>query len=123
MKIYIPLSREYDPESTVPLAGMQSKFTSPQVEILYLFQCTVPASGDAHKIFIPPSREYDLELTIPLAGMQSKYCIPASGASVTISRDAHENLHFPPRRNAIQPQQFRLRKCNQNIASPPADIL
>ena len=38
------------------------------------------------KIFIPPSREYDLELTIPLAGMQSKYCIPASGASVTISR-------------------------------------
>ena len=26
MKIYIPPSREYDPESTVPLAGMQSKF-------------------------------------------------------------------------------------------------
>ena len=27
-------SREYDPESTVPLAGMHSNFTSPQAEIL-----------------------------------------------------------------------------------------
>ena len=33
MKIYISPSREYDPESTVPLAGMQSKFY-------------IPASGD-----------------------------------------------------------------------------
>ena len=42
MKIYMSPSREYDPESTVPLAGMQSK-------ILYLFWFMVPASGDAHK--------------------------------------------------------------------------
>ena len=29
IKIYIPPSREYNPESTVPLAGMQSKFYIP----------------------------------------------------------------------------------------------
>ena len=86
IKIYIPPpSREYDPESTVPLAGMQSKFYIPQAEILYFGSWSSRAEMHIN-IFIPPSREYDLELTIPLAGMQSKYCIPANGASVTFSR-------------------------------------
>ena len=43
-KIYIPPSREYDPESTVPLAGMQSKFY-------------IPASGDFVFISVHGPRE------------------------------------------------------------------
>ena len=44
VKIYIPPSREYDPESTVPLAGMQSKFY-------------IPASGDFVFISVHGPRE------------------------------------------------------------------
>ena len=73
IKIFIPPSREYDPESTVPLAGMQSKFTSPQAEILYLFQFMVPASGDAHKNFHSP-----------LAGIRSRIDSSACGNAIKI---------------------------------------
>ena len=44
MKIYISPSREYDPESTVPLAGMQAK--------LY-----IPASGEFVIISVHRPRE------------------------------------------------------------------
>ena len=44
MKIYISPSLEYDPESTVPLAGMQSKFY-------------IPASGDFVIISVHRPRE------------------------------------------------------------------
>ena len=44
IKIFIPPSREYDPESTVPLAGMQSKFY-------------IPASGDFVIISVRRPRE------------------------------------------------------------------
>ena len=43
-KIYTPTSREYEPESTVPLAGMQSKFY-------------IPASGDFVFISVHGPRE------------------------------------------------------------------
>ena len=81
------------------------------------------------KIYISPSREYDPESTVPLAGMQSKFYIPASGEFVIISvhrpreRRCTRKFTFPPRGNTIQRRQFRLRKCNENIASPRADIL
>ena len=76
IKIYIPPSREYDPESTVPFAGMQSKFYIPASGVLYLFRFMVPSSGDAHKNFHSPSREYDPESTVPFARMQSKFTSP-----------------------------------------------
>ena len=86
-KLYTPTSREYDPESTVPLAGMLSKFYIPASGDFVFISVHGPVCGDAHTNFHPPPpRENDLELTIPLAGMQSKYCIPASGDSITISR-------------------------------------
>ena len=77
IKIFIPLSWEYDLELTIPLTGMQSKYC-------------IPTSGDNFaemhiKIYIPPSREYDPESTVPLAGMQSKFYIPTSGVYVFIS--------------------------------------
>ena len=102
IKIYIPPSREYDPESTVPLAGMQSKFYIPQAEIVYLFRFMVPASGDAHK-----------KISFPLPGIRSRIDSSACGNAIKIlhprkrrfcnyfcapspaSGDAHENLHFP----------------------------
>ena len=175
IKIYIPSSREYDPESTVPLAGMQSKLFIPASGDFIRFM--VPASGDAHKnfhsplagirsridssacgnairilhprkrrlcnyfcapspraemhmkIYISSSREYYPAPTIPFAEMQPKYCIPASGDFVIISvhrpreRRCTWKCTFPPRGNTIQRRQFRLRKCNQNIASPQAEVL
>ena len=77
IKIFIPPSREYDLELTIPLTGMQSKYC-------------IPASGDNFaemhiNIYIPPTREYDPESTVPLAGMQSKFYIPTSGDFVFIS--------------------------------------
>ena len=80
------------------------------------------------KIYISPSREYYPAPTIPLAEMQPKYCIPASGGFVIISvhrpreRRCTWKFTFPPRGNTIQRRQFRLRKCNQNIASPRAEM-
>ena len=35
----------------------------------------------------------------------------------------HVKFYIPPCGNTIQNRQFRLQKCNQNIASPRADIL
>ena len=80
------------------------------------------------KIYISPSREYYPAPTIPLAEMQPKYCIPASEGFVIISvhrpreRRCTWKFTFPPRGNTIQRRQFRLRKCNQNIASPQAEV-
>ena len=90
-KICTSTSREYDPESTVPLAGMLSKFYGDFVFI----SVHGPVYGDAHKNFHSPSREYDLELTIPLAGMQSKYYIPASGDNFA---EMHIKIYIPPSR-------------------------
>ena len=57
MKIYISPSREYDPESTVPLAGMQSKFY-------------IPASGDFVIISVhrPRERRCTWKFTCPPRG-------------------------------------------------------
>ena len=57
MKIYISPSREYDPESTVPLAGMQSKFY-------------IPASGDFLIISVhrPRERRCTWKYTFPTRG-------------------------------------------------------
>ena len=86
IKIYIPPSREYNPESTVPLAGMQLKFYIPASgDFVIISNSRSPRAGMHIKIYIPPSREYDPESTVPLAEMQSKYCIPASGDFVIIS--------------------------------------
>ena len=80
------------------------------------------------KIYISPSREYYPAPTIPLAEMQPKYCIPASGGFVIISvhrpreRRCTGKFTFPPRGNTIQHRQFRLWKCNQNFASPQAEV-
>ena len=104
IEIYIPPLREYEPESTVPLVGVQSKVYIPasgdfviisvyrpllhprKRRFCIYFGSWSPRAEMHIKIVIPPSREYDLESTIPLAGMQSKYCIPENGASVTFSR-------------------------------------
>ena len=92
--------------------------------------CSRSPQAEMHiKIYIPPSREYDPESTVPLVGMQSKFYIPASGDFVIISvhrpreRRCTWKFTFPPRENTIQRRQFRLRKCNHNIASPRAEIL
>ena len=73
IKIYIPPSREYDLESTVPLAGMQSKFNIPASGDFYLFRFTVPASGDAHKKF-----------HFPHAGIRSRIDSSACGDAIKI---------------------------------------
>ena len=134
-KYCIPASRDAHKNLHSPLAGIRSRIDSSAcgnaIKILHprkrrfciYFGSWSPRAEMHIKIFIPLSREYDLELTIPLAGMQSKYCIPASGASVTISRRCTQKFTFPPRGNTIQNRQFRLRECNQNFTSPQAEIV
>ena len=56
MKIYISPSREYDPEPTVPLAEMQSKYCIPASGDYLIILVPVPASGDAKKIVHPRER-------------------------------------------------------------------
>ena len=92
--------------------------------------CSRSPQAEMHiKIYIPSSQEYDPESTVPLAGMQSKFYIPASGDFVIISVHRPREWRctwkftFLPRGNTIQRRQFRLRKCNQNIASPQAEVL
>ena len=131
MKIYISPSREYDPESTVPLAGMQLKFYIPASGDFVIISVHRPLERRCTdmKIYISPSWEYDPESTVPLAGMQSKFYISASGDFVIIyvhgprERRCTCKFTFPTRGNTIQRRQFRLRECNKNIASPRADIL
>ena len=50
MNFDISTSREYDPESTVPLAGMQSKFYIPASGDFVFISVHGPVYGDAHKI-------------------------------------------------------------------------
>ena len=73
MKIYISPSREYDPESTVPLAGTQSQFYIHASGDFVIILCTVPASGDAHE-----------NLHFPLAGMLSSADNSACGNATKI---------------------------------------
>ena len=53
-KICTPTSREYDPESTVPLAGMLSKFYIPASGDFVFISVHGPVYGDAHKNFHSP---------------------------------------------------------------------
>ena len=85
IKIYIPPSREYDPESTVPLAGMQSKFYIPASGDFVIISVHCPRERRCPGKFTFSRREYDPESTVPLAGMQSKFYVPASGDFVIIS--------------------------------------
>ena len=77
IQIYIPPSREYDPESTAPLAKRlrecNQNVSSPQAEILYLFRFMVSARGDAHKTFHSP-----------LAGIRSRIDSSACGNAIKI---------------------------------------
>ena len=104
MKIYISPSREYDPESTVPLAGMQSNFTSRKRRFCNYFCAPSPRAEMHMKIYISPSREYYPAPTIPLAEVQPKFCIPASGGLL---------LNF---------FLSRLRKCTESCAFPRAEM-
>ena len=74
IKIYISPSRKYDPESTVLLAGMQSKFY-------------IPASGDFVIISVhrPRERRCTWKFThFPLAGILSEIDSSARGNTIKI---------------------------------------
>ena len=102
MKINISPSREYDPESTVPLAGMQSKFYIPASgdfviisvhrprELRCTWKFTCPPRGNTIRNRQFRLRECNQNFTSPQAEICNYFLctVPASG-------DAHENLHFP----------------------------
>ena len=75
IKIYIPPSREYDPKSTVLLAGMQSKVF-------------IPASGDFVFISVhgprerSPERRCSTNFHFPLAGIRSRIDSSACGNAI-----------------------------------------
>ena len=73
MKIYISPSREYDPESTVPLEGIQSKFY-------------IPANRDFVIISVhrPRERRCTWKFTFPLAGIRSRIDSSACGNAIKI---------------------------------------
>ena len=108
IKIFIPPSQEYDPESIVPLAGMQSKFY-------------IPASGDfffisVHRPRERRSRDAHENLQFPLAGILSSADNSACGNATKI-------LHL---RERIFCNYFgsrsRLRKCTISCVSPQVEI-
>ena len=72
-KNFIPPLREYDPEPTVPLAEMQSKYR-------------IPASGDLVTIHVhgPRKRRCTQKFSFPLAGIRSRTDSSACGNAIKI---------------------------------------
>ena len=122
INIYISPSREYDPESTVLLVEMQSKYCIPASGDFVIIHVHIgPTNGDARKSLHSPLREYDPEPAIPLAETQSKHCISASGYFVIILvpvDEMHYKLCIPASGNTKRTAHIRFadRMCAVPLA-------
>ena len=108
IKMFIPPLREYNPEPTVPLAEMQSKYR-------------IPASGDLVIIHVHGSRKRrcSYKFSFPLAGIRPRTDSSACGNAIKISHprkrrfsdnsrswfpqaEMHIQIFIPPCGNTIQ---------------------
>ena len=98
-------SRKYDPEPTIPLAEMQSKYC-------------IPASGDFVIIFC---------LRSPRAEMHIKFTFPPRGNTIQSRqfrlRKCNQNIESQQAEVCYYfSSRPRLRKCTENCASPQAKM-